>query len=153
MKSILPLLAAGSLLASCLLFDDRERPNAVMVADVNGLSLTTDDTLVVTRLLTNTGASDLWINATPDAFDMASSSGAPACVDPSLAQRALELVHLPTDSSIILERRYPLSERTNCTVGFYTISLVSHFRRSETGDDSFSLRTPTSGFELTAPVP
>ena len=150
MKNILPCLVAGALLASCMLFDD-ERPNVSMVADVNNLTLSTDDTLVITRAVTNTGTSDLWLNATPDAFELTSAGGGAGCVDGSLALRTLELVRVPADSGIVIERRYPLAGRLNCGAGNYFIALVAHLRTREGANDSYTLRTSSSPFVLTVP--
>ena len=150
MKRMAGFVIGAFVLVSCLDVDDR--PVMSMVASANGLTLTTQDTLVISRAVTNGGRNDMWLHVTADAFEMTASNGGRVC-DASmvLALFATQVVRVPTGQGIVDERRFPLSQLANCAPGTYAINFVAHFRETESANDSFTLRTSPSQFQLNAP--
>ena len=150
MKRMAGFVIGAFILASCLDVDDR--PVMSMVASANNLTLTTQDTLVISRAITNGGRDDMWLHVNADAFEMTASNGTRVC-DASmvLALFSTQTVRVPTGQGIVDERRFPLSQLSNCAPGTYAISFVAHFRETESSNDSFTLRTSPSQFQLNAP--
>lgn len=143
------LAAVTLLVAAC---DTTSPPSVLMVAQVNSLSLSTADTLVVTRALTNNGGNDVWVNVTAPAYEMKNASGQPACdVSTSFALIAVELVRVQPDSTLLDERKYALEDYGNCTPGSYTMSVVATIHSRPEGGEKSTLRTPPSSFTITAP--
>jgi len=150
MTKIAWVLGVALALASCL--DVEDRPALSMLGNINSLALTTEDTLIITRAITNAGQAEMWLNAAADAFEMTTTGGARVCdASAMLALSAPENVRIPAGQGVVDERRFALSELPNCTAGSYAIAFVAHFRESEDAPDSFTLRTSSSTFTLTAP--
>lgn len=150
MKTTACALGLALALVSCL--DIEDRPALSMLGEVNSLALTTEDTLVITRAVTNSGRNDMWLNAAADAYEMTASGGARVCdAAAMLALTAPENVRVPAGQGVVDQRKFPLADLPNCAPGTYAIAFVAHFRESEDAPDSFTLRTSSSTFVLTAP--
>lgn len=151
MRPCYSLCAVAFVLVSCGLGE--ERANAIMVAEVSSLALTTNDTLVITRALTNSGSDAIWLDGTAPGYSMTNPTGQPVCaVDMTLANTALELIHIPRDSAVVIERSYVLANMSDCQPGTYQIGVVALFHRNDSGNGpTFSLRTNTVAFVLSAP--
>ena len=149
-KSFWRAAALAGVLTACQTHD---RPNINMIAEVNALTMTTADTLVVTRALSNFGANDTWLIANAPAFEMLNAQQQQACVDGTLDVEAPELVRIMPDSTIIDTRSYALEDLQNCAAGSYSISLVAPFRTAVEGGEHFTIRTSPATFVLTSPSP
>jgi hypothetical protein len=148
-RAVLGVVAATLAVAAC---DTHSRPSIQMLAEVNSLSLSTAETLVVTRALINNGANDVWVNVSAASFEMKDASGQPACHTLSaLALVALELVRLQPDSTLLDERKYALEDKENCGPGSYSLAVVASVQTQPEGGESITLRTPPSAFTITAP--
>jgi hypothetical protein len=150
MKKTACVVIGACVVASCLDVDNR--PVLSMVANANHLTLTTQDTLVISRGITNGGREDMWLHVSADAFEMTASNGSRVC-DASmvLALISTQVVRVPSGQGIADERRFPMSQLTNCEPGTYSLIFVGHFRETEAADDSFTLRTSPTTFQLNAP--
>lgn len=149
MKVAMSLALAALALSGCITSD---RPNIGMIAELNALTLSTADTLVVSRALTNTGGNDVWLNLTLPAYDMRDAAGQSAChVVVAPAVTVVELVRIQPDSTFLDVREYPLEGRQNCAPGVYSISIVSVFQTRQEGGETFSLRTPPARITITEP--
>ncbi|HYC51880.1 MAG TPA: hypothetical protein VEB19_12280 [Gemmatimonadaceae bacterium] len=143
------LLASALVVVSCLNVEDR--PALSLLANANALTLTTDDTLVIFRAITNSGKNDMWLNAAADAFEMTNANGTKVCdASAILALAAPDLVRVPTGQGVVNERKFALSDLPNCAPGNYSLVFVAHFRPSETAADNFTLRTSSAPFALQA---
>ena len=152
MKKMAYALGVAMAVASCLDVDDR--PVLSMLGEANSLTLTTADTLVITRAVTNSGRNDMWLNAAADAFEMTAPGGARVCdASAMLALTAPENVRVPAGQGIVDQRKFALSALPNCAPGNYFLVFVAHFRESEDAPDSFTLRTSSAAFQVTAPTP
>jgi hypothetical protein len=152
MKRMACALGVTMALVSCLDIDDR--PVLSLLAEANSLTLTTADTLVITRAVTNSGRNDIWLNAAADAFEMTTSGGARVCdASAMLALTAPENVRVPAGQGIVDQRKFALSALPDCAPGNYFLAFVAHFRESEDAPDSFTLRTSSTAFQVTAPAP
>jgi hypothetical protein len=150
MKKIAYGLGLAIALVSCL--DVEDRPVLSMLTEANSLTLTTADTLVITRAVTNSGRNDVWLNAAADAYEMTASGGTRVCdASAMLALTAPENVRIPAGQGIVDQRKFALSELPNCVPGNYFLVFVAHFRESEDAPDTFTLRTSSTTFQLTAP--
>ena len=152
MKKMACALGVAMALVSCLDVDDR--PVLSMLGEANSLTLTTEDTLVITRAVTNAGRNDIWLNAAADAFEMTASGGARVCdASAMLALTAPENVRVPAGQGIVDQRKFAMSALPNCAPGNYFLVFVAHFRESEDAPDSFTLRTSSAAFQVIAPSP
>jgi len=151
MRHCYSLCAVAFVLVSCGLGE--ERANAIMTAEVSSLALTTNDTLVITRALTNSGSDAIWLNATAPGYSMTNATGQSVCfVDMTLALTVLELIRILPDSGLVIERSYVLANMSDCQPGTYQIGVVALFHRNDSGNGpTFSLRTNTVPFVLSAP--
>jgi hypothetical protein len=150
MKKTACVVIGACVIASCL--DVENRPVLSMTASANQLTLTTQDTLVISRVVTNGGREDMWLHVTADAFEMTASNGSRVC-DASmvLALFSTQVVRVPSGQGVADERRFPLSQLSNCAPGTYALNFVAHFRETEAADDTFTLRTSPATFQLNAP--
>lgn len=151
MKTLWTFVVVAIVVVSCRT-SDNER-NAQMIVEVNSLALSTDDTLVIARSVTNTDDDALWLNLTVHAFEMTNAQGQAACVDGTLDLTTPELVRLSPLTPYNDEKRYALADLQNCAPGLHSIVITATLRRTEEGPDSFTLRSQPSGFEITAPTP
>ena len=101
MKKIAYGLGLAIALVSCL--DVEDRPVLSMLTEANSLTLTTADTLVITRAVTNSGRNDVWLNAAADAYEMTASGGTRVCdASAMLALTAPENVRIPAGQGIVV---------------------------------------------------
>ena len=150
MKKTACVVIGAFVLVSCLDVDDR--PVMSMLASANSVTLTTEDTLIISRGITNSGRNDMWLHVSADAFEMTASNGQRVCdASTVLALIMTQTVRVPAGHGITDERRFPLSQLNNCAPGTYALTFVGHFRESESANDSFTLRTASTPFQLSAP--
>lgn len=149
MKIVMSLVLAALGLSACTTSD---RPSVAMIAEINALTLSTADTLVVSRALINNGGNDVWLNVSAPAYDMRDAEGQSAChVVVAPAVTVVELVRIQPDSTLLDVREYPLEGRENCTPGVYTITIVSVFQTRQEGGETITLRTSPTQMTITAP--
>ena len=149
MKAAMSLAMAALALSAC---DTSDRPSVGMIAEVNSLTLSTADTLVVSRALTNSGGNDVWLNVTMPAFDMRDAAGQSACLaEVAPAVTVVELVRIQPDSTFLDVREYPLEGRQNCAPGVYSITIVSVVQTRQDGGETVTVRTPPAQITITAP--
>lgn len=149
MKGVPLFCLAALALSGCRTTD---RPSVGMIAEVNALTLSTADTLVVSRALTNNGGNDIWLNVSAPAYDMRDAAGQSAChlvVVPAVT--VVELVRIQPDSTLLDVREYPLEGRQNCAPGTYSISVVSELQTRQEGGESITVRTPPAQITITEP--
>ena len=149
MKVAMSFTLAALALSGCRTSD---RPSVGMIAEVNALTLSTADTLVVSRALTNNGGNDVWLNVSAPAYEMRDATGQSAChVVVAPAVTVVELVRIQPDSTLLDVREYPLEGRQNCAPGVYSISVVSVFQTRQEGGETITVRTPPAQITITAP--
>lgn len=151
MKHLSFLCAIAFVVVSCGV--DEGRPSASMAVEVSALSLSTNDTLVLTRALANSGRQTLWLNATAHGYAMRNGAGQPVCaVDTTVTNAPLELVRILPDSAVVVEHSYALANMADCVPGTYQIEFHAFLHKNDSATDApFTLRTGASTFVLTAP--
>ncbi len=151
MKHLFFLCAIALVVVSCGV--DEGRPNAFMAVEVSALSLSTNDTLVLTRALSNAGRQTLWLNGTAHGYAMRNGAGQEVCTQvTTVPAEPLEMIRILPDSVVVVERSYPLADMAACDPGTYLIEFFAVLHKNDAGTDPpFTLRTGASTFVLTAP--